>query len=65
MGPSILVVKPSKIRSLPIKTRVIWVPGIYIYIAVRPECIDIVVVAVVVVAAWSLEREGNCLESMN
>ena len=29
---SILVVEPSKTRSFPIKTRVIWVPGIYIYI---------------------------------
>ena len=28
---SILVVETSKTRSFPIKTRVIWVPGIYIY----------------------------------
>ena len=31
LEPSILVVEPSKTRSFPIKTRVIWVPGIYIY----------------------------------
>ena len=29
---SILVIEPSKTRSFPIKTRVIWVPGKYIYI---------------------------------
>ena len=29
--PLFLVVEPYKTRSLPIKTRVIWVPGIYIY----------------------------------
>ena len=29
---SILRLQPSKTRSFPIKTRVIWVPGIYIYI---------------------------------
>ena len=30
----VLGVEPSKRRAFPIKTRVMWVPGIYIYIAV-------------------------------
>ena len=45
LEPSILVVEPSKTRSFPIKTRVIWVPGIYI-LCILCSC-----------SRWQMERD--------